>query len=248
VVIVSATMAESQWPGESAIGKRLRPAGMDSAEEPWYTVVGVAGDTRAASPTDPFREVYYFDHRQRPPYRTLTATWVSRGGADAMSLAVAVRGAIESIDPQVPIEQRPLDALVSQSVADRRFLLVLVGAFSAVALLLAIVGIHAVVSYTVTQRTRELGVRQALGATASQVRSLVLVESMKSIGPGLVIGVLLAIAATSAVRTLLYGVSPMDPVALGTAVLVLAATGIGSSLGPAVRATRVDPMRAIRSD
>lgn len=244
VVIVSRTFAERQWPGEDAIGKRLRVAGMDGGEEPWTTVVGVVGDTRASSVTDPWREVYYFDHRQRPPYRTYSTSYVVRGP----SAAGAVVAAIESIDPQVPVEQRNLESLVSRSVADRRFMLIIMGGFAALALALATVGIYAVVSYTVAQRTREIGVRLALGATPSAVRSMVIRGSLRSLAPGLLIGGLLAVGATSAMRSLLYGVSPLDPIALGSAVAILAAAGVMSTLPPAVRATRVDPLTAIRSD
>ncbi len=126
--------------------------------------------------------------------------------------------------------------------------MVILGAFAAVALLLAIVGIYAVVSYTVAQRTRELGVRLALGASPARVRAVVMMSSLRSIVPGLVVGALLASASTSAMRTLLYGVSPLDPIALGAAIVVLSVAGIASTLVPAVRATRVDPLIAIRAE
>jgi putative ABC transport system permease protein len=126
--------------------------------------------------------------------------------------------------------------------------MIVLGAFAVVALLLAIVGIYAVVSYTVAQRTRELGVRLALGASPGRVRTMVLLSAMRSIVPGLVAGGLLAVAATSAMRSLLYGVTPLDPVALGAAVGILAIAGLASTLGPAIRATRVDPLIAIRAE
>ena len=248
VVVVSAAFARTEWPGESALGKRVRPAGMDSGEqEPWHTVIGVVGDTRAASVIDRHREVYYFDYRQRPPWRSYSTVYVTRS-AGVGSLAPAVQRAIASVDPQVPIEQRSLASLVSDSVADRRFTMIVLGAFAVVALLLAIVGIYAVVSYTVAQRTRELGVRLALGASPERVRALVLSSALRSIVPGLAAGGVLAISATSAMRSLLYGVTPLDPVALGAAVLILAIAGVGSTWGPAVRATRVDPMIAMRAE
>jgi len=248
VVIVSETFARLEWPGENAVGKRLRPFGMDGLDEPWYTVVGVVGDTRTASVTDRHREVYYFDYRQRPAFRAGSVTYVARSGASAPPAAATIQRLVASIDPQVPIEQLSLSRLVSQSVADRRFTLLVLAAFAAVALLLAIVGIYAVISYTVAQRTREFGVRLALGASPGRVRLLVLLTSMRSVVPGLVVGTALAVAATSAMRSLLYGVSPLDPVALGAAVVTLGLAGMGSSMGPALRATRVDPLAAIRAD
>lgn len=248
VVIVSATFARTEWPGESALGRRVRPVGMDSGEqEPWHTVIGVVGDTRASSVTDRYREVYYFDYRQRPPWRSYSTVYVTRT-AGGSSLAPAVQRTIASVDPQVPIEQRSLESLVTESVADRRFTMIVLGTFAVVALLLAIVGIHAVVSYTVAQRTRELGVRLALGASPARVRAIVLASAMRSIVPGLAAGGVLAIAATSAMRSLLYGVTPLDPVALGAAITILAIAGLASTLGPAVRATRVDPLVAIRAE
>lgn len=247
VVIVSASFAQAEWPGESALGKRVRPVGMDGGDqEPWHTVIGVVGDTRTRSVTDPHRPAYYFDYRQRPPWRAYSTIYVTRtAGA---SLAPAVHAALSVVDPQVPIEQRSLSSLVTESVADRRFTMVVLGSFAAVAVLLALVGIYAVVSYTVAQRTRELGVRLALGASPARVRALVLVSALRSIVPGLAAGGVLAIAATSTMRSLLYGVTPLDPIALGAAVGCLAMAGVGATLGPAIRATRVDPVIAMRAE
>jgi putative ABC transport system permease protein len=248
VVIVSATFAATEWPGESAIGKRVRPVGMDGrGGEPWHTVIGVVGDTRMASVTDRQRAVYYFDYRQRPPWRSYSTVYVTRTSGGA-ALAPAIQRAIASVDPQVPIEQRSLSSLVSESVADRRFTMIVLGVFAVVALLLAIVGIYAVVSYTVAQRTRELGVRLALGASPGRVRAMVLISAMRSIVPGLVAGAALAVAATSAMRSLLYGVTPLDPLALGAAVGILAVAGVASTLRPAIQATRVDPIIAMRAE
>jgi putative ABC transport system permease protein len=248
VVIVSATFARTEWPGETAIGKRVRPVGMDGPDsEPWHTVIGVVGDTRTASVTDRYREVYYFDYRQRASWRSYSTVYVTRTSSGA-SLAPAIQRAIATVDPQVPIEQRQLSSLVSESVADRRFTMVVLGAFAVVAVMLAIVGIYAVVSYTVAQRTRELGVRLALGASPARLRTMVLVSAMRSIVPGLAAGAVLAISATSAMRSLLYGVTPLDPVALGAAVVILAIAGLVSTLRPAIRATRLDPLIAMRAE
>jgi ABC-type antimicrobial peptide transport system permease subunit len=219
---------------------------MDGGEEPWHTVIGVVGDTRTSSMTGQFREVYYFDHRQRPANRTRSVSYATR--VSAGSHAVGIRRTFERIDPQVPLEQSPLADLISSAMADRRFMLVVLGAFSAVGLLLAIVGIYAVVSYTVAQRTREIGVRLALGATPDRVQTLVMLTAMRSVVPGLVGGALLAMASSSAMRSVVYGVSPLDPVSLVTAVGALALAALAATLGPARRATRVDPLLAIRAD
>ena len=141
-----------------------------------------------------------------------------------------------------------MEALVAQSVADRRFTMLVLGAFAAVALLLALVGIYAVVSYAVSQRTREIGVRVALGATAGEVRKLVLGAAMRAVIPGLVVGGGLAMGSAQLLRSLLYGVTPFDAAALAGAVGVLGGAAVISSLLPAVRATRVDPLIAMRAE
>ena len=248
VVIVNETFAKSEWPGEDPIGKRVRPVGMDRGEEPWFQVIGVVGDSRGASVTDRFRSVYYFDHRQRPAYRSYTVSYAIASSLDEASVAGMARRAIESLDPQVPFEVRPLAAIVGESVADRRFTMLLLGSFAAIAVMLAVVGIYAVVSYTVAQRTREMGVRLALGSSPGRIRWLVLSSSLRAVIPGLVAGVLLAMAGSGALRSLLYGVSPLDAVALGAAVVLLGVAALVSSLLPALRATRVDPMLAIRAE
>ena len=154
--------------------------------------------------------MYYFDHRQRPAYRSYTVSYAIASSLDEASVASMARRAIESLDPQVPFEVRPLAAIVGESVADRRFTMLLLGNFAAIAVMLAVVGIYAVVSYTVAQRTREMGVRLALGSSPGRIRWLVLSSSLRAVIPGLVAGVLLAMAGSGALRSLLYGVSPFD--------------------------------------
>ena len=248
VVIVNETFARKEWPDGEAIGKRVRPAGMDGRHEPWFVVVGVVGDSRGASVTEPFRQTYYFPYRQRPAYRSRSVSYVARGPTDESSLGRALRGAALAVDPQVPVEVRAYRQIVDASVADRRFTMLVLGAFAGVALLLAVIGIYAVISYSVAQRTREIGVRLALGATPTGVRLLVLRAAMGAVLPGLVVGTLLALAGSGALRSLLYGVTPTDRIALLASVAVLAIAAVGSSFLPATRATRVDPMIAIRTE
>ena len=249
VVVVDQEFARREWPGQSAIGKRVRPAGMDMGEgEPWHTVIGVVGSVRAASIVAPFRQTYYFDHRQRPAARTMSVRYAVRSSLPAGPATVAVRRAVAAVDPQVPVDARPMTTMVSRAVADRRFTMLVLGSFAAVALLLALVGIYAVVSYAVAQRTREIGVRLALGATAGEVRRLVMSSALRGIAPGLAMGAVLAFAGVRALRSLVYGVSPFDPVALVAAIAILGLVGIASSVLPARRATRVDPLVAMRAE
>jgi predicted permease len=248
VVVVNETFVRTEWPNDDPIGKRVKPHGMDRYAEPWFTVVGVVGDVRGSSVIDPFREVYYFDHRQRPAHRTRTVIYVVRSPLDQSSVNALLRRAVAGADPQVPIELSPLHRLVAASVADRRFTTVVLGAFAAVAFFLAVIGVYAVVSYSVAQRTREIGVRMALGGTPSGVQRMVLTGAMRAVAPGLVLGAALTLASSRTLRSLLYGVSPLDVTALAAALLLLAFAAVASSVLPAIRATRVDPMVAIRAE
>jgi predicted permease len=249
-VVVNAEWAKQEWPGADPIGRRVKVYGMDRAGtlEPWYTVVGVVGNVRGQTVTGPYRATYYFDYRTRPSYRSRRAKYVVRSTLSPAAIAPMIRREIAAIDPEVPVEIKTMDDLVTQSVADRRFTMLVLGAFAAIALLLAIVGIYAVVSYAVAQRTREIGVRLALGATAGQVRGLVLSSAMRAVLPGLAVGAVLAAGTAQALRTMLYGVTPFDALALAGAIGLLGFAAAVSSLLPAVRATRVDPLIAMRSE
>ena len=248
VVVVSAELARREWPGEDPIGKRLRPAGMDGRDEPWWSVVGVVDDVRTRSRTAPFSEVYYFDGRQRPQHRSRSVTYVVRAAREGVALDPLIRRSVAGADPQVPVEIRPMASLVSGAVADRAFTVFVLGAFAGIALLLAVVGIYAVVSYSVEQRRREIGVRVALGATPATIWRLIVGGAATAVAPGLVLGAVLAFADARALGALVYGITPLDPVALGGAFLLLALAALASALGPAARATRVSPMRAIQTD
>jgi putative ABC transport system permease protein len=251
-VIVNEEFAKQEWPGQDPLGKRVKVSGMDrvnpNAPEPWYTVVGVAGNVRGQTVTGPYRETYYFPYRTRPAYRTRWANYVVRSALPAGAIAPLIRREIAAIDHEVPVEIKTMNDVVTQSVADRRFTMLVLGAFAAIALLLAVVGIYAVVSYAVAQRTREIGVRIALGATSGEVRRLVLRSAMRAVVPGLAVGALLAAGTAQALRTLLYGVTPFDAAALAGAIGLLGFAAVVSSSLPAMRATRVDPLIAMQAE
>lgn len=247
-VVVDETFARTEWPNSDPIGKRLKPAGMDGADEPWFTVIGVVGDVRSTTATGRFQPTYYFDHRARPPYRTRSASYVIRSNLSTAAIATMLRREVNAIDAQVPIEIQTLSEIVSRSSAPRKFPMVLIGAFALVALIMAVVGIYAVVSYAVTQRTREIGVRLALGASPVTVRSLVLISAMRGVLPGLLAGVALSMATAKLLTNMLYGVSPFDPTALLVAVGLLGLAAVASTAIPAIRATRVDPLIAMRAE
>ena len=249
-VIVNEEFANREWPGEDPLGKRLKVWGMDvtGTPEPWYTVVGVVGNIRAGTVTGPYRATYFFDYPTRPKYRVRHARYVIRTSLPLSAVAPMLRREIAAIDREASVEVSTMEDAISQSVADRRFTMLVLGAFASVALLLAVVGIYAVVSYAVAQRTREIGVRLALGATAGQVRRLVLGAAARAVLPGLAVGAMLAAGSAQALRTLLYGVTPFNVAALAGAIGLLGFAAMVSSLLPTVRATRVDPLIAMRAE
>lgn len=248
VVVISEAFAREQWPDTDPIGKRIMVSGMDVGDEPWYTVIGVVADVRGASATSNFAATYYFDHRTRPGYRTRSVSYVIRSNLGAAAIAPMLRRELTAIDAQVPMDVETMSDIVSRSSAARRFPMLLIAAFASVALIMAVVGIYAVVSYAVTQRTREIGVRLALGASPVMVRSLVLASAMRGVVPGLIVGAALSFATARLLTNMLYGVSPFDPMALATALGLLGVAALVSTALPAIRATRVDPLIAMRSE
>jgi putative ABC transport system permease protein len=211
-------------------------------------VVGVVPSVKSVGITDRLRATYYFDHRQRPPYRSGAVTYAVRMQGDPAGAERALTAAIRSVDPEVPVVVRTMLELVARTVSDKRFTMLVLGTFGALALVLAMVGIYGVVSYAVAQRTREIGVRRALGATPARVGGLVLGTTLAAVAPGLLIGASLALLSSRALGAFLYGVEPFDAGALGLAVGGLGGAAILASLVPAWRAVRVDPLIAMRSE
>jgi putative ABC transport system permease protein len=249
VVVVDEAFAQREWPGENPLGRRLRPVGMDQAgDEPWYTVVGVVPSVRSSAITDQVQPTVYYDHQQRPPYRSASVTYAIRTDLPPAQSFTLIRQAVRTVDPEVPMVIRSMPDLVAGTVTDRRFMMLVLGTFGGLALVLALVGIYGVVAYAVAQRTREIGVRRALGATAGQVNALVFWSTFRAVVPGLVIGALLTMATTRTLQAFLYGVSPFD---LPTLVLAEGALGVAAlmaSVIPAARALRIDPLLAMRSE
>jgi putative ABC transport system permease protein len=250
--MVDDAFAQQEWPGEDPLGKRVKPSGMDSNSEenrePWFTVIGVVPSVRSNSITGRFRPTYYFDHRQRPPHRSAAVTYAVRTRLAPTESFGALRAAVRAVDPDVPVVLQTMPELVARTVAERRFTMLMLGTFGGLALLLAIVGIYGVVSYAVAQRTREIGVRRALGATPGRVGRLVLGTTLTAVVPGLVAGALLTLVNSRALGAFLYGVSPFDVPTLLLVVVALGAAALVASLVPAWRATRVDPLIAMRSE
>ncbi|HKG94849.1 MAG TPA: FtsX-like permease family protein, partial [Gemmatimonadaceae bacterium] len=245
--LVNAAFAARVWPGVDAVGRRIRFLGMDAHNDVWLTVVGVVGDMRQiALESAPAPEVYV-SYRQRPERAGAMSIVIRTSGAPA-ALAPAVRAAVRARDPLVPVELTTMDERVRRSVADRRFVMLVLAAFGAVALVLAAAGIYGVLSYTVARRTREIGVRVALGAQRGTVLAMVLRDAMRPVLAGAAAGAVAALLLGRLMRGLVYGVGVADPVALGLAAALLLAVALAASWMPAHRAARVDPLTALRVD
>ncbi|HEX6534881.1 MAG TPA: ABC transporter permease [Gemmatimonadaceae bacterium] len=245
VTLVNQTLARRLWPGESPIGKRIRPFGMDKHAAKWLTVVGVVGDVRQRGLDTPPRPEHYVFYRQRPE-RASDATIVIRTSVPPGSVAGAVRERLRAIDPDVPVVLATMDDVVARSLADRRFVMLVLTGFGALALVLAAVGIYGVLSHSVASRTREIGIRAALGADGRRVLALVMRDAMLPVLAGLAAGVGGAALLTRLTRALLYDVSPMDAPTIGAAITLIALVAVAAALVPARRAMRVDPVVALR--
>jgi putative ABC transport system permease protein len=241
-VLVNRTLAEKHWPGGGAIGRRVF----------WgprrLIVIGVVGDVRETTLESEPEPAIYPCLYQTESLATVNGIFVIRGPAVA-GLADAARRAIWSVDPALVVNQvAPLRDLVKQSVSTRRLMVVMLGAFAAVALMLAMIGLYGVLSYAVVRRTQEIGVRVALGCTRTGVVSLFVREGVALTAKGLVVGALASIAAAQAASRFLYGVSPTDPAAVAIASAMMLATAAVAAYLPARRASLVDPMITLRRE
>ena len=241
VVVVSREMAGRTWPGESAIGKRIRIF----SDAP-STVIGVVGDVRQTSLVAPVQPMMYFALAQFGYPRMVI---VARGATDPLTLVPALRRELRAMNPQLPLEQvRTLGAVVDASLAQRRFGMLLLGFFAASALALVVIGLYGVIAYGVAQRRHEIGVRSALGASRHDVFRLVVGEGARMTGLGVGMGLAGAVAMSRLLEGVLYGVSAIDPVALGAVTVLLASVALAATGIPARRAMGVEPVEALRGE
>lgn len=245
VVVVSRSFAETVWPGQDPIGRSVSGGGMDNfyADGIFAEVVGVVGDVRFRDLSREPIPTVYFSYLQRP-FRILfgASVVVEAENGDPAGLASGVRATLRRMDPDVPVRQGTLARRVAQSLAERRFVMLLLAGFAVTALTLAAVGIYGVVSYTVAQRAREVGIRLALGADPGSVRGLVVRRAMTMVVGGLLAGIVGTLVVTRLMTSLLYGVTPADPVTLASVSVLLGFTGWLSCWWPARSGTRVDPV------
>ena len=246
VALIDETAARMYWQGQDPLGKRFRVGGFDMPMDkaPWRTVVGVVRDVYQYGLDAQLSAQLYFPHAQFP---TRYMTLVVKCAGNPAQLAVGVRARVRTVDKNQPLyDVATMEEVMAEATAGRRFSLVLLAIFSAVALSLAAVGIYGVVSYSVTQRTQELGTRMALGARRRDILRLVLGQGMAMILAGAGAGVAAALLLTRFLAGLLFGVSATDAAAFGGATVVLMAVGLAACYLPARRAARADPMAALR--
>ncbi len=245
VVIINRTMARNLFPNESAIGKRLQLVNSEQSNE-WREIVGVVADVRYSGLDDPGEAAIYTPFAQTP---FLWSNLMIRTTVPPQTLFQSVRDAVASVDPALePANFRTMNDLVSESVAQPRFNTTLLAAFAALALLLAAIGIYAVIAYSVTQRTREIGVRLALGARKGDVIRLVLRQGMTPALAGAALGLAGAWAMTRLISGLLFEVNATDPATFAAVTLLLLAIALLACWIPARRAAKVDPMIALRCE
>ena len=248
VVIVSDRLARLSWPGQDAIGKRLR-LGPDSI---YLHVVGIVGDIRSRGFGDAPEPTMYFPYGQAARsayYRPRDMSLLLRTDADPLALVAALRNRVASLDRMVPVSDvRTMEQVVGISVAVRKFSTILLSGFAALALLLAGLGTYGVLAYAVTLRRYEIGVRMALGASDRSVMRLVMMEGIGITAVGLLVGLAASGLAGRALRSVLFGTSPTDPMSLAGTSLLLVIVALAASMIPARRALGVDPLEALRAD
>jgi putative ABC transport system permease protein len=241
VVIINQRMAQQFWPDEDPLGQRI-----SAGDQTWRTIVGIVGDVRqAALETEARAELFY-------PFFQVdfgSGTFVVRTSNDPKTMIAALRKEVQAVDKDQPLFRvRTMNEVLGQVVAPRRLNMLLLGIFAGVALVLAAVGLYGVMSYSVTQRTREIGIRQALGATRRDVTKLVIGQGMVLSLVGVGVGLVASFFLTRPMASLLFGVSAADPVTFAVISLILIGVALGASYIPARRATRVDPMIALRHE
>ncbi|MEK6408191.1 MAG: ABC transporter permease [Acidobacteriota bacterium] len=245
VIIVNEAFAQKFFPGEDPIGKHIKPGiSTDETKPVWREIVGVVGSVKHLSLGVPPDPEYYAPHAQLP-FDSMTI--VAKTDGDPRSLIAAVQSEVRTLDRDLPVYNiKTLEEYVAASVAQPRFNTTLLAIFAALALILTAVGLYGVMSYSVTQRSHEIGIRMALGARQQDVLKMVVRQGMMLTGIGLGAGLVGAYFLTRLMATLLYGVSATDPITYAAIAVLLAGVALGACLVPARRATKVDPMIALR--
>ena len=250
VAVVNEALAKRFYPDQNPVGKRLRPS--FGPNVPWFTIIGVVEDVKQGGLSQPAGTELYLFYDQLP--RTIgfapgQMNVVLHSTRPLEALATGIRQAVREMDPALPIVQlRTMEDVIGASVTRQRFLSLLLTIFAVVALTLAAIGTYGILSYMVMEREREIGIRMALGAGQGQVLNLVLGQGLGIAGIGILLGIGGAFALSRVTSSLLYGVSPSDPMTYGAVAIVIALVATAACIVPSHRATRVDPLEAIRAD
>jgi predicted permease len=258
VVMVNRKLAQHYWPKQDPIGKRMR-IGTPEMKTPWLVIVGEVADIKLSSPDEPSKEEYYLpvdqveegigslaspaDLNGNGGYIVLRSTFPPE------QMENALRATVRSIDPQLPLTQvQTMEEAVSESEAPRRFNTVLISSFAFAAVVLAVLGIYSVIAFSVASRVQEMAIRMALGSQRSGIMRLILISGAKLAAIGCVLGLLGAVADSALLRSLLFGVSPFDPVVLMLAAAAVLLLAVSASALPALRAASTDPVQALRGE
>jgi predicted permease len=242
VAVISESLARDRWPNQDPIGHTIEFGNMDG-DLRLLTIVGIVGDTHEYGLDAPPRPTVYVNLFQRPR-AAITVTMLS--DADTRLVTSAARGILQDLDPEIPARFRTFSQVYSASLGSRRFNVILIGFFGITALLLATAGVFGVMAYSVSRRTREIGVRVALGAGSGDVLRMILGQGLHTIFVGVAIGIAGSLALTRTVESLLFGVTATDPLTFGGVTVLLVGAALLACFIPARRATKVDPMVALR--
>jgi putative ABC transport system permease protein len=251
VAVINRRLAQLYWPGENPIGKQVRARSMEAGPRgvpaPWLTIIGVVGDVRTYGLESDARPELYVLFRQTPSWTT-NMTALVRGSVPASRLLREMRARAAALDPQLAVDVGTLDARLRATLAGRVLTMSLLSGFAGLALILAALGIYGVLSYAVTQRTRELAVRAALGAQRGQLLRLVLGAGLRVVVVGMLLGVVASLLLTRMLESMLVEVNAIDPISFVGAVGVLVVVSFVAILVPSLRATRLDPMIALQAE
>jgi putative ABC transport system permease protein len=242
--IISASLAKQSFGDIDPLGKQIQ-CGLDS--DKWMTVIGIVGDVRQQSPAETPGPALYMPMAQHPFYANQIHI-VLRTKVAPLALMNSVQRQIEQVNPLIALRFTTMDAMVNSSIATERFRAALISSFAAVGLLLAMLGVYGTMAYSVAQRTVEIGIRMAFGAERSMILRGVLSDAAKLALYGIAAGLVLSLLLARLVTTMLVGVRPVDPISLATAALLLMLTALAAAFAPGWKATRVDPMVALRAE
>jgi putative ABC transport system permease protein len=247
VMIVNQAFAQKFFPGEQVPGKKLKPGAGNGTPggSPWREIVGVVGNIRLGATQREMRPAMYLPSSQLNTWCCLYS--VMRTSLDPLSLEASVQQIVSAMDKDIPVTQvRTMKDLMFSELAQPRFAMVLLSVFAGLAVALTIVGLYGAITYSVSRRTREIGVRMALGAQRSTVLTMVLRDAAVLLATGIAIGTAAALASASVLQSMLYGTGSRNPVVLIQVCIVVALAGLLAAYIPAFRAARVDPMVALR--